>query len=101
MSQPKFSFRSKLWVYPGPAAWYFLTLPKALSATIKKLFGANRPGFGSIAVTASIGSTTWKTSIFPSTKERAYLLPVKASVRTGESLKTGSMINVHLAIRDV
>ena len=48
-------------------------------------------GFGSVRVAVTIGSTTWKTSLFPS-KEGAYLLPIKAEVRKKERIAAGDAV---------
>jgi len=82
-------FTSKLWVWPGEgAAWRFVTVPKADSEKLKRTVRVKR-GFGSIRVTAKIGTTSWRTSIFPDSKSGTYLLPVKASVRRAERLEDG------------
>ena len=63
-------------MYHGKGAWHFITLPEEDSEQIKFLSSQERRGWGSVRVTASIGQTTWKTSVFPDTKAGAYLLPV-------------------------
>lgn len=89
----QFNLKAKVWVYPGMAAWRFLTLPKKQSQQIRKLFGDMARGWGSLPVKSTIGKTTWKTSIFPDKKAGAYLLPLKASVREKEGIKDGNMVN--------
>ena len=84
-----FEFRAKVWLYDGAAAWHFATLPKGLSAKLKRYFGGARPGFGSIRVRASTGGSAWATSIFPDSKRGAYLLPLKAEVRRKEGIVAG------------
>lgn len=91
------------WTTPAaPAAWHFVTIDGAageeLSATalLRRLEGAAR-GFGSLKVTAQIGRSRFKTSIFPS-KETGWLLPVKASVRKAEGLAEGDVVEVELAL---
>ena len=84
----------------GKASWYFLTLPARLSEEIRLVdAGPRRVGFGALRVEATIGGTTWSTSIFPSSEFKAYLLPVKASVRKAEHLAEGRMTNVQIAVR--
>jgi hypothetical protein len=41
-------------------------------------------------VTATIGSSRWQTSVFPS-REAGWMLPVKASARKAEGLVEGDM----------
>ena len=89
------------WTTPSaPAAWFFVTIDgaaeEALSGTaiMRKLEGGAR-GFGSLKVVATIGGTTFKTSVFPS-KETGWLLPVKAAVRKAEALAEGDAVELAL-----
>lgn len=93
--------RAKLWRWKGgKASWYFLTLPVGVSEEIRTVdAGPRRIGFGSLRVTATIGTTSWQTSIFPATKLRSYLLPVKAAVRKAERLAEGKTAIVELVVR--
>jgi Domain of unknown function (DUF1905) len=91
--------RVKVWLYPGMAGWHFVTLPKKQSNEIKKRFGDFKRGWGSLPVTATIGKTQWKTSIFPDKKAGAYLLPIKSDVRKKEHIHTGDSIVMLLEIR--
>jgi len=45
-----------------------------------------------------IGRTRWKTSIFRDRKREAYLLPVKAAVRSKEQLREGEPAEVYLTV---
>ena len=49
-------------------------------------------------VNATIGATTWETSIFPDTKSGSYLLPVKAEVRRREGVEDGDAVTVTLEL---
>ena len=74
---------------PSRAVRHFVTLPAELAARIKAaMAGLARP-WGSLGVTAVIGSTRWSTSLFPDTTSGSLLLPLKASVRQHEGLKAG------------
>ncbi|MBI3231885.1 MAG: DUF1905 domain-containing protein [Candidatus Doudnabacteria bacterium] len=99
MPADQFKIKSKVWVYPGMAAWRFLSLPKKQSNQINKLFGELKRGWGSLPVKVTIGKTSWKTSIFPDRKSGAYLLPLKAEVREKEAIKPGDMVPFTLEIR--
>jgi hypothetical protein len=50
-----------------------------------------------IPVTARIGSTEWKTSLFP--KDGAYIVPLRASVRKAEHLELDDEVTVRLEVR--
>lgn len=58
--------------------------------------GKQRRGWGAIKVKATIGATTWETSIFPDSKRDTYLLPLKAKVRQKEGIAEGSRVTVTL-----
>ena len=64
------------------------------TAIMRRMEGNSR-GFGSIKVVATIGGSTFKTSVFPS-KETGWLLPVKASVRKAEGLGEEDLVRVLL-----
>lgn len=50
------------------------------------MFDVLAGGWGSLPVMATIGKTSWKTSIFPDKKSESYLLPLKAEVRKKEKI---------------
>ena len=92
------TFTAELWLSPGKGGWYFITLPLEESTEIKFFAGASTRGWSSVRVTARIGETTWKTSIFPSSGSITYVLPVKAQVRKSENLDAGDQLTVHLDV---
>ena len=96
----RFQFSAPLWQYPGEGSWYFVTVPEEISDDIADLTAGSRKGFGSVRVTATIGSTTWQTSVFPS-KSGTYLLPVKKPVRTAEHLTEGVPVETQLQLADL
>ena len=97
-----FSFSAPCWRWQSIAtAWYFITLPEEQSEEIK-FFSENvhgkRRGWGAVRVQATIGETTWQTSIFPYSQSKAYILPVKAEVRKKEKILVDNMVEVQLKI---
>lgn len=99
MPSQTFTFTESVWLYPGStAAWHFISLPKKLSADLKRRYGARARGWGSLPVAATIGRTVWKTSIFPDKRSETYLLPLKALVRRAEDLRAGDRVRVRLAV---
>jgi hypothetical protein len=92
-----FTFTAPLWEPPNEAPWVFMTLPKAAAAEIADEV-PRRPGFGSIKVTATIGTTAWSTSLFPSKELSSYVLPVKRAVRSREGLEVGDAASVTIRI---
>ena len=95
-----FEFTADLWRYTGEAAWYFVTLPHDVADDIDEITGEARRGFGSVRVEVTVGSTTWKTSVFPDTKSESFVLPVKKAVRSAEGLDDGSSVSVLLTLVD-
>lgn len=96
-----YEVRAKLWKWPGAkGAWYFVTLPARTSREIRLVdAGPVRRGFGSLRTVATVGGSTWSTSVFPSSETQAYLLPVKASIRKAERLVEGKMVHLTLKVR--
>ena len=90
-------FSGDIWFWRGPAPWYFGTVPAEKSRDLKEISGLVTYGWGVIPVHVRIGSTEWKTSLFP--KGACYLVPIKASVRTAEQLEEGDNVRVRLAVR--
>jgi hypothetical protein len=93
-----YDIKAKVWLYDGKAAWHFVTLPQDLSDQIRFLTAEAKSAWGSIRVSAKIGGTVWKTSLFPDTKARAYVLPIKADVRKKEKIKAGGTVTVKLEL---
>lgn len=89
-------FNGKMWFWKGPAPWYFITIPAKQSRDLKAISGAVTYGWGMIPVHVRIGTTEWKTSLFP--KDGRYIVPIKASVRKAEHLEEGDNIMVQLDV---
>ena len=82
----RYDFTAKLWRSPGAAGWHFVTLPVDMSAQIRAIAGGLLNSFGTLRIVATIGATSWKTSLFADTKKNAFVLPVKADVRRKEGI---------------
>ena len=63
-----------LWIWTSdkaPASWHFLTIEGEAAeaihalALMRRLESGRRRGWGAMKVSATIGETTWETSIFP------------------------------------
>jgi hypothetical protein len=89
-------FSGELWHWRGPSPFHFVTVPPDGCAAIREVADLVTYGWGVIPVTATIGATTWTTSLFP--KDGAYLVPVKARVRQAEALDLGDVAAVRLEI---
>lgn len=95
-------FDAELWVWDArrDEVWTFVSLPEDPSEEIRDLTEGQRRGFGSLRVRATIGGSTWTTSIFPDGTRNAYVLPVKRAIRTAESLDTGDVATVTVELID-
>jgi len=91
------SFTAPLWLWNGKAAWHFVTLPADQSGMIRMAV-PKKAGFGSVKVKATIGGSSWRTSIFPDSKTGTYLLPVKGEVRKAEGLASGDTLSITLSL---
>jgi hypothetical protein len=89
-------FSGAIWFWKGPAPWYFVTVPEQLCQDLKALSGFVTYGWGMIPVEARIGTTAWKTSLFP--KDGRYIVPIKTEVRKAERLAEGDEVAIQLAI---
>ncbi len=91
-------FRGTVWRYPGKGGWHFVTLPVRLASTIRAVYGGRARPYGSLAVSVTIGATTWKTSIFPDKKSSSYVLAIKENVREEENIGEGDRIFIRLTV---
>ena len=93
MKSHEYTIKAKVWIYPGMVGnWHFVNVDKKTSAKIKESQSdKKRRGWGSVRVRATLGKSTWKTSIFPD-KDGTYLLPLKKEVRTKEEIVEGDVI---------
>jgi hypothetical protein len=89
-------FSGEMWFWKGPAPWHFITVPEEECGELEAASAVVTYGWGMIPVTAQIGGTGWKTSLFP--KDGRYIVPVKAWVRKAEGLEAGDMVAVRLTV---
>lgn len=98
------TFETELWVWEARRAegWTFVSLPPEESEHIRELTGGrSRPGFGSVRVRATVGHTSWRTSIFPDSARQTYVLPIKKAVRAAERIDAGDSATVTVELVDV
>ena len=97
----KIVFQAELWLWDARRhdAWVFVTLPASDSEEIRDLADGLRRGFGSLRVRATIGTSTWATSIFPDS-QAGYVLPVKRPVRLAQGLDVGDVATVTVELVD-
>lgn len=87
----KYAFEGVVRLWPANEKFFLLPLPKEISAEIFEVSDGLTAGFGSLKVEARIGSTVWRTSIFPDSATKTFELPLKAEVRKRNGLAVGSV----------
>ena len=97
MAGRSYAFEATLWQWPG-GNWFFVTLPFDLADRIDDTASAARVGFGSVRVEVTIGSSTWRTSLFPDKRAASFVLPVKQAIRRAERLDDGDDVSVGLRV---
>lgn len=99
------SITAPMWLWTsasGPASWHFLTITGQAAddihatALMRRMEGGPKRGWGTLKVRATIGETSWDTSIFPEKDAAGWLLPIKAAVRKAEGLVAGDAVTVRI-----
>ena len=78
-------------VFQMEAAWFYIDVP------LIKVPKTERRGWGSVPIMATVGKTTWRTSIFPMKKDY-YFIPLKKSVRKKEDMFEGDIITISYSV---
>jgi hypothetical protein len=96
-------FESELWIWDARPSetWTLVSLPVEASEMIGEVADGVRRGFGSLRVRATIGGSTWTTSIFPDSAKGAFVLPVKRAVRKAESIEPGDTVAATVELIDL
>jgi hypothetical protein len=89
-------FTGEVWFWRGPSPYHFVTVPEDESAELQETAALVTYGWGMIPVEARIGSTRWRTSLFP--KSGGYVVPLKDLVRHAEGIDVGDTVTVRLAV---
>ncbi len=98
---PSYAFDAALYRWASRREkWLFVSLPADASAEIRELPSGPRRGFDSLRVEATIGATTWRTSIFPA-DGGLYSMPVKRSVYERTGADEGDTIEVSIRLLDL
>lgn len=94
-----YEFTATVFRWEGNAAWFFVALPEEVTDEIDERHGHAAAGFGSLPVEVTVGTTTWRTSVFPDSRRKTFVLPVKKAVRAREGLDDGVAAEFHLVVR--
>ena len=91
------SFEAEVIVWRGPSPYFFAPVPTVDADEIRRVARAASYGWGVIPVEATIGETTFTTSLFP--RDGTYLLPLKDAVRRKAGVTAGDRIAVAMTVR--
>ncbi|MFD5864451.1 DUF1905 domain-containing protein [Agromyces sp. NPDC127015] len=89
-------FSGALWFWRGPAPWHFVTVPDAACDALAAIAPFVSYGWGMVPAIVRIGDSEWPTALWP--KDGGYIVPVKAWVRSAESLEVGDVVDVRLRV---
>jgi len=96
------TFTAELWLWEArsPSTWTFVTVPPEVTAAIEDEADALGPraGFGSVKVQVRVGTSLWRTSVFPDSESGCFVLPIKRAVREANSVGAGDQIEVGLEV---
>lgn len=102
MSHPSYRFSAELFRSgTGPGTWVMLAVPFEQADAIDDVSQGSQHGFGSVRVEVSIGTTTWRTSLFPDSRRQSFIMGVKQSVRRAEGIDAGDVVDVEVTLVDV
>ncbi|HET6166888.1 MAG TPA: DUF1905 domain-containing protein [Marmoricola sp.] len=95
----EYVFTADLWQWEAQttSSWFFVTLPDGVAADLRMEAGPPR-GFGSVRVEATVGASTWRTSVFPESGGTSFVLPVKKAVRVAAGIDEGDAVEVSLRL---
>lgn len=93
IEQEIFEFSDSVKIFPGPAAWYYVLVPKSQTKNFVKYFG-----WGLVPIEANLGLTTWQTSLLPK-GDKNFFIALKASVRKQENIKLGDKVTLKYKMR--
>lgn len=93
-----YDFSAPVWQWMARRdAWFFVSVPDEQSDEIAARSEGLTAGFNSVPVRATIGRTSWRTSIFPGGDGR-YALPLKKSVRVSEAIDPDDIVDVTIEL---
>ena len=99
MDTLEYEFEGEVWLWSGQKTdWWFITLPREMSEHAQYFTKHVQRGFKSLKVNARIGSSEWRTSMFPSKERQSYLLPIKKAIRDAEGVEVGKAKKVKVTV---
>ena len=92
-----YNFSAELYLWEARVdSWVFANLPEDIADEIEDAAPEPRRGFGAVKVEVTVGSSTWRTSVFPSKQDATFVLPVKRAILKAEKLAVGDSVRISL-----
>ena len=89
-----YSFQALVELFPTDKGWYYAAVPTQITADLGHL-----SDHGLIAVTISLGSSSWPTSLIPK-GDGTYFIPLPAKIRKKEKLELASLVGISFGVRE-
>lgn len=89
-----YHFSAKMWQHSSPGGWFFISLPKSISAEIREGLQWQEEGWGRMKASAEIRKCKWDTAIWFDKKMNTYLLPIKSAIRKKTKLQLEEITEV-------
>ena len=93
----RFTFVGTVVEWRGPSPYYYAQVPLPVSEEIAQVAATVSYGWGAVPVDARIGTTDFRTSLFP--KDGRYLLPLRDAVRRAEGIGVDDRVHVEMQLR--
>jgi hypothetical protein len=87
---------AEVWYWRGPSPYHYVTVPEDGCDRLAEVAPRVSYGWGMVPVTATLGGTTWTTSLFP--KDGGYVVPLKDAVRRAEDVEVGDVVALRLRV---
>ncbi len=97
----EYKFTAKVHHYSVSAdmvGWIIVLLPQEMANEIREQLKWQEEGWGRMKVSAKIGNSEWKTSIWFDTKHETYILPLKAEIRKKEKIEIDKEVEVIIGV---
>jgi len=89
-------FTAVAFEWRGPAPFVFVELPGEAVEALRTISAVASYGWGCITVVATVGESTWSTSLMP--YRGGYVLPLKAVIRKAEGIALDDLVAVRLTV---
>ena len=92
----RFVFKGEVFEWRGPAPFFFVATPEAISEQIEELKSELTYGWGVIPAQITIGKIAVSTSLIP--KNNSFYVPLKLEIRKPNSIEAGDLVKVILQL---